>query len=49
MGSGTKTQGVVLVNAVRTMDLELRGAIKIESAPAAVVDDALARLMTIVG
>jgi mRNA interferase ChpB len=49
MGSGTKTQGVVLVNAVRTMDLESRGAIKIESAPVAVVDDALARLMTIVG
>lgn len=49
MGSGTKTQGVVLVNAVRTMDLESRGAIKIESAPVAVVEDALARLMTIVG
>ncbi|MBS4098638.1 MAG: type II toxin-antitoxin system ChpB family toxin [Sulfuricella sp.] len=49
MGSGTKTQGVVLTNAVRTLDLEQRGAVRIESAPPAVVEDALARLMTIVG
>ncbi len=48
MGTGTKTQGVVLVNAVRTMDLEQRGAVKIESAPPAVVEDAQARLMAIV-
>lgn len=48
MGTGTKTQGVVLVNAVRTMDLEQRGAVKVETAPAAVVDDALARLMAVI-
>ena len=46
-GSGTKTQGVVLVNAVRTLDLQARGARKIETAPTAVVEDALARLRTI--
>ncbi len=46
-GSGTETQGVALVNMVRTLDLEARGAKKIESAPAEVVDDALARLQTI--
>jgi mRNA interferase ChpB len=48
LGSGTETQGVVLVNAVRTLDLEGRGARKIETAPPAVVEDALARLRTIV-
>jgi mRNA interferase ChpB len=46
-GSGTETQGVALVNMVRTLDLEARGAKRIERAPAAVVDDALARLQTI--
>lgn len=47
MGSGTQTQGVVLVNAVRTLDLQAQGAKKIETAPAAVVEDALAKLRTI--
>jgi mRNA interferase ChpB len=46
-GSGTETQGVALVNMVRTLDLEARGARKIERAPAEVVEDALARLQTI--
>ncbi|MES2011501.1 MAG: type II toxin-antitoxin system ChpB family toxin [Pseudomonadota bacterium] len=46
-GSGTETQGVALVNMVRTLDLESRGARKVERAPAEVVDDALARLQTI--
>jgi mRNA interferase ChpB len=46
-GSGLETQGVVLVNAVRTLDLDARGARKIEVAPQAVVDDALARLVAI--
>jgi mRNA interferase ChpB len=46
-GSGTETQGAALVNMVRTLDLEARGAKKIERAPAEVVDDALARLQTI--
>jgi mRNA interferase ChpB len=46
-GSGTETQGVVLVNMIRTLDLEARGAKKIERAPPVVVDDALARLQTV--
>lgn len=46
-GAGTKTQGVVLVNHIRMLDLETRQARKIETAPSFVVDDALARLQTI--
>lgn len=46
-GSGTETQGVALVNMIRTMDLTARGAKKIEAAPEFVVEDALARLRAI--
>ena len=46
-GSGTKTQGVALVNQIRMLDLEGRGAKKIEVAPDFVVEDALARLQAI--
>ncbi|MBC7503143.1 MAG: type II toxin-antitoxin system ChpB family toxin [Herminiimonas sp.] len=46
-GSGTKTQGVALVNQVRMLDLEARGAKRVETAPEFVVDDALARLRAI--
>ncbi|WP_321875624.1 type II toxin-antitoxin system ChpB family toxin [Burkholderia cenocepacia] len=48
-GSGTETQGVALVNMVRSLDLEARGAKKLEKAPIEVVEDALARLQTILG
>ena len=47
-GSGTETQGVVLVNAIRTLDLIERGAIKVETAPDIVITDVLARLMTVI-
>jgi mRNA interferase ChpB len=47
-GSGTDTQGVALVNMVRTLDLKARGARRIERAPVEVVDDALARLQAII-
>ena len=47
MGTGTKTQGVALVNKIRMMDLNARKAKKIERAPQMVVDDAIARLLTI--
>ncbi|MBB3257473.1 mRNA interferase ChpB [Paraburkholderia bannensis] len=40
--------GVALVNMIRTLDLEARGAHKIERAPAEVIEDALARLQTII-
>ena len=46
-GSGTKTQGVALVNQVIMLDLEERCAKKIEAAPEFVVEDALARLQAI--
>jgi len=46
-GSGTETQGVALVNMIRTLDLTARGAKKVETAPDFVVDDALARLRAI--
>ena len=46
-GSGTETQGVALINMVRTLDLTARGAKKIETAPDFVVEDALARLRAV--
>lgn len=47
MGSGTQTQGVILVNAVRTLDLVARHAKKVEAAPDIVVEEALAKLRAI--
>lgn len=47
-GSGTTTQGTALVNQVRMLDLEARGAKRVETAPEFVVDDALARLRAII-
>ncbi len=46
-GCGTDTQGVVLINSVRTLDLDARKAKKVESVPSCIVDDILARLVTI--
>ena len=46
-GTGTKTQGVALVNQIRMLDLEARNAKRIETAPEYVVEDALARLRAI--
>lgn len=46
-GSGTKTQGVALVNQIRMLDLEAREAKRVETAPEFVVGDALARLHAI--
>ena len=47
MGTGCKTQGAALVNKMRMMDLNGRKAKKIERAPQEVIDDAIARLMTL--
>lgn len=41
MGSGMKTQGVVLCDQTRTVDARARGWHRIEKAPAAVVEEAL--------
>ncbi len=46
-GTGCKTHGVVLVNKLRMMDLAARKARRIERAPKEVVDDALARIATL--
>lgn len=46
-GTGMDTQGVVLVNMIRSVDLATRGAKKIEYAPQVIVDDALARLQAV--
>lgn len=46
-GSGTETQGVVLCNQIRTIDLEARGVKRVESAPEVVIDDVLARVQAL--
>jgi mRNA interferase ChpB len=46
-GTGCKTQGVALMNKIRMMNLNARKARKIERAPKKVIDDAVARLMTL--
>ena len=46
-GCGIDTQGVVLINSVRTLDLESRKAKIIESVPDYIVNDVLAHLMAI--
>lgn len=47
-GTGMDTQGVVLVNGVRAVDVEKRGAKKIEVAPDYVVDDVLSKLAALI-
>ncbi len=47
MGSGTNTQGVVLLNAIKILDLNARQASYIETAPEVIIDEALAILETI--
>lgn len=46
-GTGCKTQGAALVNKIRMMDLAARKAKKVERAPQEIIDDAMARLMTL--
>ncbi len=43
-GMGLKTQGVALINKIRMLDLSARGAKKIETAPQAIMDEAIGRL-----
>ena len=44
LGIGVKTQGVVLCNQVRMLDFKQRGGKSVETAPAMVVEDVLARV-----
>jgi mRNA interferase ChpB len=46
-GSGTETQGVVLCNLIRTVDLEARGAKRVESVPEGIIEDVLARVQAL--
>lgn len=46
-GSGTDTQGAVLANMARMLDLNARAGEFIEKAPQSVVNDAIARLQTV--
>lgn len=46
-GSGTATQGVVLVNAIRSLDLQARKAKLVERAPEEIIDEVLARLIVL--
>ena len=46
-GAGTKTTGVVRCDQPRTLDLAARDGRKLESIPAAVIDEVLARVSPI--
>jgi mRNA-degrading endonuclease toxin of MazEF toxin-antitoxin module len=47
-GAGTQTQGVVLCNQPRVLDLQARGARLVEKAPSFIVDEVLAKLATLI-
>lgn len=47
-GVGTTTTGVVLCNQLRTLDIEARQGRRLESVPQEVMDDVLAKLVTLV-
>ncbi len=46
-GAGTKTTGIVRCDQPRALDLGARSGKKLENAPAAIVDEVLAKLATI--
>ena len=46
-GAGTKTTGVVRCDQPRALDLRARGGKKLESVPAAIMDEVLAKLTPI--
>ena len=46
-GSGTKTRGIIRCDQPRALDLRARGGKKVERAPDAIVDEALAKLTPI--
>ena len=47
MGSGTATQGAVVVSQCRVLDLAARGAKRVETVPLEVLDECLAKLEAI--
>jgi mRNA interferase ChpB len=46
-GTGMNAQGVVLCNQPRVLDLQRRGAVFSEKAPPEIIDEVLARLITL--
>jgi mRNA interferase ChpB len=48
MGAGTATQGIVMSNQARTIDIAARNGKFIEKAPAFVTNEVLAKLLTII-
>jgi mRNA interferase ChpB len=47
MGAGTQTTGAVRCDQPRALDLQARGARKLETVPAVIVDEVLAKLAPI--
>jgi len=47
-GVGTNTQGVVLCNQPRVLDLQARGARFVEKVPDFIIDEVLAKLQTLI-
>lgn len=47
MGAGTQTTGVVRCDQPRAMDLQARGARRLESVPVTIIDEVLAKLAPI--
>jgi mRNA interferase ChpB len=48
MGTGARTQGVIVCDQPRTLDFSRRGARFVEALPQAAVDDVLARIAVLV-
>lgn len=48
MGTGTITQGAAVISQCRVLDLKARGAIKIESCPSSLTEEALAKLQAMI-
>lgn len=47
MGTGTETQGVILCNQIRTIDYKAREARFVEAVPDVLIDEVLARAITL--
>lgn len=47
MGSGSETQGIVMCNQPRTIDMNARGGRFVENVSDIVIDDAMSRLQTL--
>ena len=47
MGAGTQTTGVILCSQPRALDVLARGGRKLESVPAAIVHEVLAKVVTL--